>query len=353
MENWQRQLASAKTDDDKGQLLFSLAGELLSLRQWEAATDAFLAIGAEDRFSQSIRAQAFTRAGEMTVMTKKLNDGVKYHQTAAAILEGKADRTRQETNQLVESLAKLANSIHYIDRDADDLALINHRLLELEDEYSVVNGSTCLSVGLDAARYYQRRDDREEAILYSQLANRNLDKAPISLSLRIASLIEVSNGLYDRWNDPALIERLSEVWDDDRFKGDAQIMRVGNQILWARFLARRDNPETFEAFAAAMADRGDSLLSELRGKSEDAEQVMIYETQALASLAFVKEKNRQPTSSLLDKLQNRSLAICRLPLGASREEQRECRDAFGHIAGQVRERQRPEQSALEDGRNEN
>ncbi len=341
LEKWERQIFSAASDAEQGRMLTTVANELLQLRQFESANRVFQSVGANEKYSPGTRSYAWRRAGDMTYLDQNLKLGQHYFQKAAEVIEAipEADRTWADQQHLLDSLAKLANCIQCENSQSDELPLLYRRLLELEPTHGDANRSRFLAIGLDAARTMKSLNDAEEAAVYWRLVEKYVEDSLHGVTGQLTLIDELTSGLY-RWNDPARIEKLQKVWDDERFQAEPDILKLGNQILWARFLQRDAHRPEFEAFAGEMIQRGQSLSHHSGPDWRKQEDVSVYTSQAMVALAGSRREDspRADVAKLKQRFQEmrgNQRVVARFPGGVSREELKTLHDAFHKVIRDV------------------
>ena len=336
LENLEQDFLEIQSDAERGNKLLSLAGKLLSNNFPKRAERLYRALASDTRFSPQVRAKAWTKAGLIAPVYGLRDDSADCFRRSVVLIDSipETDRTWIDSYVQLDALSWLAHSLYCNDMDSPELPIVYRRILEFEPEFGDTDAKMFLTLGLDASRVMRQRNDPEEASIYLRLAEKYVHKNKnLSLGARISILFETTGGLY-KWNDPSRIEKLKEMWDEPKNQKQPEVMRVGNEILWAMFLDRKADKgklAQFEEFAEEFNKRGTELLKTVDESKSD--NISIFTSQGTAVLAVSKHEGRDDSDieELRDQfkeLRNGQPVVGRFPGQATREETRTMADAF-------------------------
>jgi hypothetical protein len=332
IKNLEREYQLLNSDSERGEKLLSLAGKLLTNKFPQQAQRLYRRLAEDPAITPQTRAEAWIKAGHMAPVYGPVDDSVNCFRKSVEIMESipESDRTWTDSHLLLKGLSWQANNLYCSNMDSAELPALYRRILAYEPEFGRTDVNLFLTMGLDASRLMRDRNDPEAAV-YLRLAEKYVDKdSSLSLRARLSILMEISGGLYT-WNDPARIRKLRTLWDDGKHKQLPQVMRIGNEIMWAMFLERDSDREAFEAFAEEFYNRGKGLLK--TPGITDADDVSLYASQGAAALAVSKHEtgNEAAVRGLkveFQKLRGQEPVIGRFPGHTTREQLRTMADAF-------------------------
>lgn len=336
LQNLEEEFQDIDSDVERGDKLLSVAGQLLSNNFPKQADRLYRRVGDDSKFSPQTRAQAWIKAGFIAPVFGLTDDGADCFEKSVALIDSipEAERTWTDSYVHLNALTWLANKLYCTDMDSPELPILYRRIMEFEPAFGDTDVGRFMTVALDASRVMRQRNDPEEASIYMRLAEKYVNKnKDLSLGARISILFETTGGLY-KWNDPSRIEKLKGTWEEPKNQKQPEIMRVGNEILWAMFLARKAEKAQFEEFAEEFNKRGTELLKTVdEGKSDN---ISIFTSQGTAVLAVSKHEGRDDSDieELRDQfkeLRSDKPVVGRFPGQATREETRAMAEAF-HMA---------------------
>lgn len=319
--------------DGRGKKLLYIANQLMVNNFPSQANQLYREVARDTALPAQVRSQAWIRAGEIAPVFGTTDDGVACFQKAVALIDKipEDDRTWTDSYTHLASLAKLANKLYCSEFNSPELPHLYRRILDYEPMFGTYDPARFMTMALDASRVLRERNDLQEASIYLRLAEQYLEKdGSLTPAEKISIKIETTSGLYS-WNDRARIEKLKDMWKDDSLSKDPAIMRIGNEILWALFLKRKQERAVFESFAQEFKRRGAEFMKSL--DEEASSDVSIFSSQGIVALAFsnsetsdfgkVKELREQYC-----EMRSGERVVGRFPSSASRDDIRTMAAAF-------------------------
>lgn len=335
LERIQYVAESRMTDEQLGGEMISIATEFASLGYRERAIKMLSALSDDDELPDRVRAHALIKKGEVTLaVDKNFSRSKQCYEDAVALIKAipAAERTREEGYIYLQSLAHLADSWYCTDMQSDRLPEIYTQILALESEFGDSEPGVFLAMGLDAGRILRSKGRRDEAVPFFESALKHVGNAEVPASHVLNIQMEIYGSLF-RWDDPKRIAKLTEMWEDDQYAEEPQIMAVGSDIFWVKFLDRNNQRKDSDAFAAEFIERGISLFNAASEGSDEREDVSKYASQAIIGLAWSHHEVKNDKTVEQHRRQFRELRdgkpfSARFPNGATRVQVREMSGAM-------------------------